>query len=153
VLTYQEHDMKYTKKQIKSGYTASAYLMVWISNWDAEHYLYSVRSRIKATMLFKISGSFHDIKSSRLVSQYRSTLVVYCGSTRLGPKLIAAYSDFDSWRHMSGRDVQICTDCVFSTIAYLLVLLLFPSLKLVQHTQLQIVLLRVLTSDISSILI
>jgi hypothetical protein len=28
VLTYQEHDMKYTKKQIKSGYTASAYLMV-----------------------------------------------------------------------------------------------------------------------------
>ena len=40
-------------------------------------------------MLFKISGSFHDLKSSRLVSRYRFTIMAYSRSTTLGLRLMA----------------------------------------------------------------
>jgi len=60
-------------------------------------------------MLLKISGSFHDLKSSRLVSRYRFTFMAYSGSTTLGSRLIVIPT---SIREVICRewDFQIGTD-------------------------------------------
>jgi len=75
-------------------------------------------------MLFKISGSFHDLKSSRLVSRYRFTIMAYSRSTTLGPHLMAVPTSIPE---------VVCREWDFQTRTDLLSKLL-PAYHFCQHS-------------------
>jgi hypothetical protein len=89
-------------------------------------------------VLFKISGSFHDLKLSRLVSRYLFTIVAYSGSTKLGPRSIANPTSIPEWVCREW-DLQIGTDFLSELLPTCHLCQSSHPPKFVQHTQLDTV--------------
>jgi hypothetical protein len=84
---------------------------------------------------FEDFSSFHDLKSSRLVSRYRFTFIAYSGSTKLAPRLIVIPTSIPEvvcreWDFQIGTDLlsELLPACHFCQSSH-------PP-KPVQHTQL-----------------
>jgi len=89
-------------------------------------------------MLFKISGNFHDLKSSRLVSRYRFRIMAYSRSKTLGSPLMAVPTSLPEVVYREW-DFQIRTDLLSELLpTYYLYQSSHPPI-LVQHTNLDCV--------------